>query len=109
MQPILRQVPPNCGLLLLEDFGLTKFSIILKKNKNKKLYYYKKAIDALIRLSKQKPPSFLKPYDKKAYIKELNIFLVWHLKYKKNNKGISEWNLIWKNLLKNLVMWRFKY
>ena len=41
------------GLLLLEDFGLTKFSIILKKNKNKKLFYYKKAIDALIELSKK--------------------------------------------------------
>ena len=90
------------GLLLLEDFGLTKFSIILKKKKNKKLFYYKKAIDTLIDLSEKKPPSFLKPYDKKAYIKELNIFLVWHLKYKKNNKGISEWNIIWKNLLKKI-------
>ena len=90
------------GLLLLEDFGLTKFSIILKKNKNKKLFYYKKAIDALIELSKKKPPSFLKPYDKKTYIKELNLFLVWHLNYKNDNEGINEWNAIWKNLLKRI-------
>ena len=40
------------GLLLLEDFGLTKFSIILKKNNTKKLYFYKKAIDVLIELLK---------------------------------------------------------
>jgi len=90
------------GLLLLEDFGLNKFSIILKKNKNKKLYYYKKAIDALIDLSKKKPPCFLKPYDKKTYIKELNLFLIWHLNYKDNNEGINEWNAIWKNLLKKI-------
>jgi len=100
--PSIYLIDKTHGLLLLEDFGLTKFSIILKNNKNKKLYYYKKAIDALIRLSKQKPPSFLKPYDKKAYIKELNIFIVWHFKYKKNNKGINEWNLIWENLLKKI-------
>ncbi len=90
------------GLLLLEDFGPTKFSIILKKNKNKKLYYYKKAIDTLIDLSKQKPPNFLKPYDKKTYIRELNLFLVWHLNYKNNNKRINEWNAIWKCLLKKI-------
>lgn len=90
------------GLLLLEDFGLSKFSAILKNNKNKKLYYYKKAIDILIDLSELKPPSFLKFYDRKTYIKELNLFLVWHLNYKKDNKGINEWNAIWKNLLKKI-------
>ena len=90
------------GLLLLEDFGITKFSIILKRNKNKKLYYYKKAIDTLINLSKKKPPSFLKSYNKKTYVKELNLFLIWHLNYKDNNEGVNEWNAIWKNLLKKI-------
>ena len=92
----------DLGLLLLEDFGQTKFSIILKNNKNKKKYYYKKAIQTLISLSEKKPPKFLKCYDKKILLKELNIFLIWHLNYNMNNdnKEINEWNIIWKNLFK---------
>ena len=90
------------GLLLLEDFGLTKFSIILKKNNTKKLYFYKKAIDVLIELSKQRPPSFLKSYDKKTYIKELNLFLVWYPNHKYDNEEINAWNAIWKDLLKKI-------
>ena len=92
----------DLGLLLLEDFGLTKFSVILKNNKKKKLYFYKKAIDTLIHLSKKPPPSFLKPYDKKVYLKELNLFLIWHLNYKSDNREIHEWNDIWISLLKKI-------
>ncbi len=92
------------GLLLLEDFGISKFSLILKKNKSKKLYYYKKAIETLIYLSEKKPPNFLQPYDNKVLLKELRLFLTWHLGYKieNNNREIREWNIIWKSLIQKI-------
>ncbi len=71
------------GLLLLEDFGENKFSILLRKDKNKKEFYYAKAIDLLGSLSRVTVPDFMKFYNNKTLFKELELYLIWHLNLEK--------------------------
>ena len=87
------------GILIIEDFGESKFSNILNNNKSK-VFYYKKAIDLLIDLSNKKPPSFLSKYNENILMKELKIFLEYYIFYKKKKKNNSllEWQNIWKKL-----------
>tara|TARA_E500000178_G_C16811240_1_gene657068 strand:- start:26 stop:838 length:813 start_codon:yes stop_codon:yes gene_type:complete len=102
--PNLYSVDERKGLLLLEDFEENKFSILLKKNKTKKIYYYKKAIDLLTSLSKVPAPKFINKYDDSVLYKELNLYLVWHLGFEKsiNKNEVNEWVNIWKKLFKKI-------
>ncbi len=92
------------GILVIENFGKEKFSYIIKNNKSKKIYLYKKAIDFLINLSRSTPPTFLNTYSNKILFKELSLFYKWHLclSNKKNSKQIVEWNKIWKKLFNKI-------
>ena len=49
----------NLGLLIIEDFGNNKYSILCKKEKKKKNFYYREAIKLLTSLSEKKKPDFL--------------------------------------------------
>ena len=92
----------NAGLLILEDFGDFKYSIICKKEKEKKTYYYKLAIKLLVSLSSKKKPKFLEKYDNKILKNELDLYLKWYLIIKDNKKACKEWNNIWNYLLNKI-------
>ena len=90
------------GLLVIEDFGDFKYSILCKKEKEKKEYYYKQAIKLLVSLSYKKKPRFLKNYDNKTLKNELDIYLKWYLEIKNNKKACKEWNKVWNYLLNKI-------
>ena len=90
------------GLLIIEDFGNNKYSILCKKEKNKKNFYYRNAIKLLILLSEKKKPSFIKDYDHRVLKNELNLYINWELNIKENKKALKDWNRIWNCLLKRI-------
>ena len=90
------------GILMIEDFGNTKYSILCKKEKEKKKFYYRKAINLLILLSEKKKPSFIKDYDYRILKAELDLYIKWALNIKKNKKALKDWNRIWNSLLNNI-------
>ena len=90
------------GILIIEDFGNTKYSILCKKEKEKKKLYYRQAINLLILLSEKKKPSFIKDYDHRILKDELDLYIKWELNIKKNKKAFKDWNRIWNSLLNNI-------
>ena len=90
------------GILIIEDFGNTKYSILCKKVKEEKKLFYRQAINLLILLSKKKKPNFLKDYDHCILKDELDLYIKWELNIKKNTKAFKSWNSIWGSLLKNI-------
>ena len=90
------------GLLIIEDFGNNKYSILCKKEKEKKKFYYRKAIKLLTFLSEKKKPSFIKDYDHRILKSELDLYVNWELNIRKNKKALKDWNRIWSSLLKNV-------
>ena len=92
----------NSGLLVIEDFGDFKYSILCKKEKEKKEYYYKQAIKLLVSLSYKKKPKFIKNYDNKILKNELNLYLKWYLRIYDNKKACKEWSKIWNYLLNKI-------
>ena len=92
----------NLGLLIIEDFGNNKYSILFKKEKKKKKTYYRNAIKLLIFLSEKKKPSFIKNYDHRVLKNELDLYINWELNIKKNKKALKDWDRIWSSLLKGI-------
>ena len=90
------------GILMIEDFGNTKYSILCKKEKEKKKFYYRQAINLLILLSSKKKPNFIKDYDYHILKTELDLYIKWGLNIKKNKKAFKDWNRIWNSLLNNI-------
>ena len=89
------------GLLIIEDFGNTKYSILCKREKDKKKLYYRQAINLLILLSKKKKPSFIKDYDLHILKSELDLYINWVLNIT-DKKTLKDWDKIWSNLLKSI-------
>ena len=90
------------GLLIIEDFGDSKYSILFKKEKKKKKTYYRNAIKLLIFLSEKEKPTFIKDYDHRVLKNELDLYINWELNIKKNKKALQDWNRIWNCLLKKV-------
>ncbi len=90
------------GLLIIEDFGNNKYSILCKKEKSKKKFYYRQAIKLLSFLSEKQEPSFMKDYDYRILKDELDLYIKWELNIKKNKKALKEWDGIWASLLKDI-------
>ena len=88
--------------MIIEDFGNTKYSILCKKEKEKKKLFYRQAINLLILLSKKKKPNFIKDYDHCILKDELDLYIKWELNIKKNTKAFKSWNSIWDSLLNNI-------
>ena len=74
------------GILIIEDFGNTKYSILCKREKDKKKLYYRQAINLLILLSKKKKPSFVRDYDYQTLKDELDLYIKWELNIKGKKK-----------------------
>ncbi len=92
----------NLGILIIEDFGNNKYSILCKKEKKKKNFYYREAIKLLTSLSEKKKPGFLKDYNYDILKGELDLYIKWELNIKKNKKAFKDWDRIWSILLKNI-------
>ena len=92
----------NLGLLIIEDFGNNKYSILCKEEKKKKNFYYKEAIKLLTSLSEKKKPDFIKDYNYDILKGELDLYIKWELNIKKNKKAFKDWDRIWSILLKNI-------
>jgi len=90
------------GFLIIEDFGNVKYSILCKKEKEKKKFYYRQAIRMLVLLSEKKKPAFIKNYDYQILKGELDLYIKWELNIKKNKIALKSWNRIWSNLLENI-------
>ena len=90
------------GLLIIEDFGNYKYSILCKKEKEKKKFYYRQAINLLTFLSEKEKPSFIKEYNYHILKDELDLYIKWELNIKNNKKALKEWNRVWSSLLKNI-------
>ena len=95
------------GYCILEDFGDTKFSNIKKKNIKEK---YELTINLLVSLSKLKPPFYLNNYSRIIFMKELNLFINWHLFYNKdiNKLALLSWKNIWESLFQKISNYKKK-
>ena len=103
------------GIIVIEDFGNKSFYKILLKN-NKRLFIYKKLVDALLKIQKIKPKSKIKiigkgfhkinKYSKKYLHKESDLFFQWYLPLFFNKKKIKnikkKFNKILSKLYNNL-------
>ena len=75
------------GILIIENFGKSKYGHILTKKNEVKLY--KLAIDTLILIHKNKEKHKMKNFNNNILFKELDIFFEWFLPFnKKKNKCI---------------------
>ena len=90
------------GFLIIEDFGDYKYSILCKKEKEKKKFFYKQAIKLLIQLSEKKKPRFIKKYNFYILKNELDMYLKWGINIKKDKKAIKDWDNIWNRLLSSI-------
>ncbi len=90
----------NKNILIIEDFGLNKFSQLLQKNNRTKLY--KLAVDALIQIHKKNKPYNLEFYDIKKFTCESDLFFDWFISKGKNtNQNLKkEFNTLFKPLIK---------
>ena len=76
---IYKSYPEN-GILILENFGKNKFSeIIVKKNEEK---LYKIAIDSLLFLHKKGASQELDSFDKYTLFQEVKLFFKWYLLFR---------------------------
>lgn len=89
------------GLLLIEDLGNYTFNKALEDN-IPEIMLYKKAIDSLILLHKNKVPGNVPYYDVNILMKEVNLFIEWYcpnLGLQLSKESIDNWNKIWINYL----------
>ena len=92
------------GYMIIEDFGNLSFREIFLIKSNFKYKVYLETCKLLSHLAKEKPASFLKHYSWLIFKEELNIFLDWGLFSPKEKKkeAVKNWNMIWKDLYKNI-------
>ena len=98
--------------LEIQDFGNDTVFKIIRKNKNKKLFYFNKIIKLLNQIQSikdRKVKNFKKniylipEYKKKILIEEANLFCKWYVK-KNKKKFTRKFNKIVKNLTLNLKL-----
>ena len=85
------------SILVLENFGPTKYAEIITKKNRKKIY--KLAVDTIFDIQKIKNPKLSK-YSLNMFVKESNLFFDWHLNYlnkKEVNVLKKKFNLLFKS------------
>ena len=71
------------NILILENFGSTKYADIITQKNRKKIY--KLAVDTIFNIQKIKNPDLPK-YELNTFIEESNLFFDWYLNYLKKNE-----------------------
>ena len=90
------------SILVLENFGPTKYSEIITKKNRKKIY--RLAVDTIFDIQKIKHPDLLK-YSIDMFITESNLFFDWYLNYlnkKEVNVLKKKFNLLFKSYLSSM-------
>ncbi len=75
---ILASDPTN-GFLLLEDFGDDLFARLCAADPTLEPLLYEAAVDALLTLKDQKPPTDVLPYDGATFLREAQLLTEWYL------------------------------
>tara|TARA_E500000178_G_C16910289_1_gene702279 strand:+ start:70 stop:1029 length:960 start_codon:yes stop_codon:yes gene_type:complete len=89
-------------ILILEDFGDRKYSQIL--NKKNELKLYKSAIDSLLYMHRNNFSQDLKPYSSKIYFEESKLFFDWYLKLYPKQKVNLDLSSFIECFLENLLI-----
>ena len=94
----------DSGILILENFNRTKFSEILSKSNQRKLY--KIAVDALVNVHRNIVHKNIPRYTTKIFFEESNIFFEWYLKIPKtkSNEIKIQFNSVFKDYLKKAFL-----
>jgi aminoglycoside/choline kinase family phosphotransferase len=93
------------GFLLLEDFGSEKFNKLFNEDKNLEPELYKKAIDVLIHIYKNKQKHNVAQYDKIVLMREAKLFTEWYLPLFKNfsDTKLKEISSQYENLISSAI------
>lgn len=75
--PEIFQQDPTGRFLLLEDFG--DISLGLRLSQDQSIRLLQKPIDVLLKLAKLERPDFIRPFNKKQFIEETELFDQWCL------------------------------
>jgi len=67
------------GLLLLEDFGDDRVGPLLQREPERERQIYEVAVDILARLTAERAPADLPPYDQAAMRREVALFTEWYV------------------------------
>lgn len=66
------------GLLLLEDFGDERVTLLLQREPERERAIYEDAVDILAEIAGQPAPSDIPPYDEEAMARETGLFTEWY-------------------------------
>lgn len=90
------------GFLLLQDFGTTEFSHLIKDDKENIALYYQQAYETLIKLQNLDMNVDLPAYDDDKLDDEMNLFSQWFLPYI-NLVLTADDELLWEQLKKQVI------
>jgi aminoglycoside/choline kinase family phosphotransferase len=92
------------GLLLLEDFGDDRVGPLLAREPHRERAIYENAVDILARLSAERAPRDLPPYDDAAKAREVSLFTEWYapaLGLKVDEAAfLPAWRAVWDDVLR---------
>ncbi len=94
----------NSGILILENFNGNKYSEILSKSNQMKLY--KIAVDALVNVHKKIVHKNIPRYTTKKFFEESDLYFEWYLKIPKreSNEIKVQFNSVFKEYLKKAFL-----
>ncbi len=113
LAPELYKENYNKNFIEIQDFGDETIFKILNKKYEKRLFYYKKIVDVLIKLQSIKNRNIknfknknytIPKYDKKILIKEANLFCEWYIKKNIPMAKQSEFSKKFKIIIKKLTL-----
>jgi aminoglycoside/choline kinase family phosphotransferase len=93
----------NRGLLLLEDFGDERVTLLLQREPEREKAIYEAAIDILADIAGMPAPADIPPYDEEAMARETALFPEWYapaLGLEVDDEGFHEaWRSTWGGVL----------
>ena len=94
------------GLLLLEDFGDDRVGPLLAREPHRERPIYENAVDILARLSTERAPDDLPPYDDAAKAREVSLFTEWYvpaLGFEVDEPDfLPAWREVWDEVLREI-------
>jgi aminoglycoside/choline kinase family phosphotransferase len=94
------------GLLLLEDFGDDRVGPLLAREPRRERAIYENAVDILARLSAERAPHDLPPYDDAAKAREVSLFPEWYapaLGFEVDAAAfLPAWRGVWDEVLREI-------
>lgn len=107
--PRILEADPEAGFILLEDFGDTSFTRMLREHPEREGALYAAATDALIEIYREsqsdtaEDAAQLPLYDMDVYLREVALFAQWFLPQivdiHRAAELLQEWRLLWQSIL----------